>query len=70
MEGLCDDFEKGAVSERALKAIPAIAEKVAEREKLKYRLRVMKKVWVKFSPTGVMLTTKGIEGVQAIAARR
>jgi len=44
MEGLCKDFENGTVSQQVLESIPAIAEKIAEQEKLKYRLAIMRRV--------------------------
>jgi len=46
MESLCKDFENGTISQEVIAAIPEIAEKIAEQEKLKYRLTIMRRAVV------------------------
>jgi len=43
MESLCKDFESGTVSQQVLESIPEVAAKVADQEKLKYRLTIMRR---------------------------
>jgi len=43
MEKLCGELEVGKLSQTVLEEIPEIAMKLAENEKLRYRIGIMKK---------------------------